>query len=118
MYRSLDLTKGFFRHSNNLKESMTISFYVLAYIRTDVNTDIKEDLLDHAEKYMTVKMYANLFCPPMTDDEQKDLQMQTQIRSLHWVSAQQLDTLINEHIPEIRALIDQAITGNYCKISL
>ena len=65
---------------------------------------------------MTVKMYANLFCPPTTDDEQKDLQMQTQIRSLHWVSAQQLDTLINEHIPEIRALIDQAITGKYCKI--
>ena len=65
---------------------------------------------------MTVKMYANLFCPPTTDDEQKDLQMQTQIRSLHWVSAQQLDTLINEHIPEIRALIDQAITGKYCNI--
>ena len=84
----------------------------LASVHTDVNTDIKEDLLDHAEKYMTVKMYANLFCPPTTDDEQKDLQMQTQIRSLHWVSAQQLDTLINEHIPEIRALIDQAITGN------
>lgn len=76
----------------------------------DASTDVKEDLLDHAEKYMTVKMYTSLFCPPMTDDEQKDLQMQTQIRSLHWVSAQQLDTLINEHIPEIRALIDQAIT--------
>ena len=77
----------------------------------DASTDVKEDLLDHAEKYMTVKMYTSLFCPPTTDDEQKDLQMQTQIRSLHWVSAQQLDTLINEHIPEIRALIDQAITG-------
>ena len=66
---------------------------------------------------MTVKMYASLFCPPTTDDEQKDLQMQTQIRSLHWVSAQQLDTLINEHIPEIRHLIDQAITGNKYKLS-
>lgn len=76
-----------------------------------MSTEIKEDLLDHAEKYMTVKMYSYLFCPPTTEDEQKDLQMQTQIRSLHWVSAQQLDTMINEHIPEIRVLIDQAITG-------
>ena len=83
----------------------------------DAHGDVKEDLLDHAEKYMTVKMYASLFCPPTTDDEQKDLQMQTQIRSLHWVSAQQLDTLINEHIPEIRHLIDQAITGNKYKLS-
>jgi len=70
--------------------------------------------MDHAEKYVTVKMYQHLFCPPTCDDEERDLQIQTQIRSLHWVTAQQLDTMINENDPDIRTQVDQAITGMFC----
>lgn len=78
---------------------------------TDLSSEDIDTLLDYAEKYITVKMYTSLFCPPMCDDEQKDLQMQTQIRSLHWVTGSQLDTMINEHETEVRTLVDQAITG-------
>lgn len=76
----------------------------------DVPEDVTEGLIDLAEKYVTVKMYTQLFCPPHTDDEQKDLLMQKQIRSLHWVTAQQLDTLLNEHDIEVRNNVDKAIT--------
>ena len=58
-------------------------------------------------------MYSHLFCPPTTDDETKDLRIQTQIRSLHWVTAEQLDTLMNENDAETRTHVDQAITGGY-----
>ncbi|XP_060558799.1 rab5 GDP/GTP exchange factor-like isoform X3 [Ruditapes philippinarum] len=76
----------------------------------DVSQEDIETLLDFAEKYITIKMYTWLFCPGTTDDEQKDLQVQTQIRSLHWVTGQQLDTMINEHESEVRTLVDLAIT--------
>ncbi|XP_052801616.1 rab5 GDP/GTP exchange factor-like [Mya arenaria] len=76
----------------------------------DVTAEDIETLLDYAEKYVTVKMYMPLFCPPTCDDEQKDLLMQKQIRSLHWVTANLLDTIIDEHNTEVRTLVDQAIT--------
>ncbi|KAL4223253.1 Rab5 GDP/GTP exchange factor [Mactra antiquata] len=92
-------------------------FYIKIGKRMDVNPLYKgvsqedvDTLLDLAEKYITVMMYQLLFCPPNTDDEEKDLQIQTQIRSLHWVTAEQLDTMINEHDTEVRTLVDQAIT--------
>ncbi|KAL5016549.1 hypothetical protein ScPMuIL_006138 [Solemya velum] len=69
-----------------------------------------ETVLGFMERYITVRLYGLLFCPPPTDDEQKDLDIQTQIRSLHWVTAQQLDSLINDKDTDIRQLIDQAIT--------
>ena len=46
----------------------------LFYLFVDVPEEVADGLVDLAEKYVTVKMYSQLFCP--TDDEQKDLQMQ------------------------------------------
>lgn len=93
-------------------------FYIKLGNRMDTNPQYKdvsqedvETLLDFAEKYVTIKMYSSLFCPPTTDDEQKDLDIQKKIRGLHWVTSQQLDTMINEHDPEVRTMVDQAITG-------
>lgn len=55
-------------------------------------------------------LYRSVFCSPHTDDEEKDLAIQTRIRSLHWVSSQMLDMSIAEHEMGVRQLIDQAIT--------
>ncbi|XP_046578913.1 rab5 GDP/GTP exchange factor-like [Haliotis rubra] len=75
-----------------------------------LNQDVIEKILDFTERYILVRLYRIVFCPPSTTDEEKDLLVQNRIRSLHWITAQQLDTLINEHDPQIRQLIDQAIT--------
>lgn len=69
--------------------------------------------MDHTERYTTTRLYRALFCPLHTDDEEKDLTIQTHIRSLHWITAEQLDTIITDHDPEVRRLMDQAITGLY-----
>ncbi|XP_063448806.1 rab5 GDP/GTP exchange factor-like isoform X2 [Mytilus trossulus] len=73
-----------------------------------------QEILDKAmfyiESYMTVKLYATLFCPSHTEDEQKDLHVQNHIRSLHWVTPTQIDTPINEHDQNVRKLVDKAIT--------
>lgn len=69
-----------------------------------------ESLMDYMEKFIMTTLYRSVFCSPHTDDEEKDLAIQTRIRSLHWVSSQMLDMSIAEHEMGVRQLIDQAIT--------
>lgn len=69
-----------------------------------------EQLMDVAEKYLMTRLYKTVFCPMSTDDEEKDLTVQTQIRSLNWVTAQHLETGINELNPEVADEIEKAIT--------
>ncbi|XP_064620375.1 rab5 GDP/GTP exchange factor-like isoform X2 [Lineus longissimus] len=75
-----------------------------------ISSETIDTLMDFIEKYIMTRMYRTVFCPPTADDEEKDLAVQNKIRSLHWVSAQQLDALITENDLEIRGTIDAAIT--------
>lgn len=67
-------------------------------------------LMDYAEKYLLIRLYRVLFCPLTTDDEDKDLAIQTRIRSLHWINVHLLDAQIDEQQGNVAELIEKAIT--------
>ncbi len=67
--------------------------------------------MDYTEKYITVCTYKYLFCPPMTSDEEKDLELQNRIRSLNWISTEHLGCSIDEFSQEVRDLLYEAING-------
>ncbi|RZC42681.1 rab5 GDP/GTP exchange factor [Asbolus verrucosus] len=76
----------------------------------EVTTEVREELLDFFEKYVMVSLYSWLFCPPSTNDEEKDLIIQERIRKLSWVNAHHLDCCISETSIEVRDLVYTAIT--------
>ena len=67
--------------------------------------------MDYSERYVLTRHYPTLFYSVTMTDEERDLSLQTRIRSLHWVTSAQLDTLINENDPNIRNELDSAIGG-------
>lgn len=69
-----------------------------------------DQLMDAIEKYLTTRLYKLVFCPLSTDDEEKDLAIQNRIRQLNWVTAQHLETGLNERNTEVNDEIDKAIT--------
>lgn len=42
----------------------------------DITSEVKEKLLDYVERYTMTLLYRILFCPPFTNDEEKDLAIQ------------------------------------------
>ncbi|XP_012942891.1 rab5 GDP/GTP exchange factor isoform X2 [Aplysia californica] len=72
--------------------------------------EVIEKILDYTERYILTRLYPSIFYSLTMTDEERDLAIQTRIRSLHWVTATQLDTLINENDPTIRHELDSAIT--------
>ena len=68
-------------------------------------------MLDNVEKIIMTRLYRTLFCPPYTDDEQKDLAIQNRIRRLRWITPAMLDAVIDESNPRVRELIERAQTG-------
>ncbi|CAG9821976.1 unnamed protein product [Phaedon cochleariae] len=74
-----------------------------------VPSDVKDQLLDFFEKYSMMSLYRFLFCPPFTNDEDKDLAIQGRIRKLSWVNAHHLDCCISETSIEVRDLVYSAI---------
>lgn len=66
--------------------------------------------MDFFEKFVMTNLYPSLFCPPSTNDEEKDLAIQDRIRKLSWVNAHHLDCCISETSMEVRDLVYAAIT--------
>jgi len=64
---------------------------------------------DYTERYVVISLYKQLFSPVSTNDEEKDLEIQSKIRSLNWVTATHLECPFKETEPEIRELIYTAI---------
>eukprot|EP00093_Oithona_nana_P004329 04329.XXX_129366_132088_1 [CDS] Oithona nana genome sequencing. len=68
-----------------------------------------QKILDLTEKYITICCYKQLFCPSITSDEDKDLELQNRIRSLNWMSTEHLNCAIDEFSQDVRDLLYQAI---------
>lgn len=79
-------------------------------IYAKVEQDVKDHLIDFFEKFSMTTLYGILFCPPTTNDEEKDLTIQRRIRQLSWVNAHHLDCCISETSMEVRDLVYAAIT--------
>ena len=75
-------------------------------------------LLDFVERYVMTRLYRTVFCPPTSDDEDRDLAIQDRIRSLHWINTFLLDIALDETDDSMRKLVDQAITGRGKKYHL
>ncbi|KAF7692761.1 hypothetical protein HF521_010371 [Silurus meridionalis] len=69
-----------------------------------------EAVMDEVEKYITLQLYEQSFCPESTDDEVKDLAIQKRIRALHWVTVEMLCAPVKEENPAVSDSLDKAIT--------
>uniref|UniRef100_A0A3Q2Z001 RAB guanine nucleotide exchange factor (GEF) 1, like n=1 Tax=Hippocampus comes TaxID=109280 RepID=A0A3Q2Z001_HIPCM len=69
-----------------------------------------EGIMDEVERYMTTRLYKEVFCPETSDDEKKDLAVQKRIRALHWVTTEMLGVPVDEEIPEASDSVVKAIT--------
>ena len=75
--------------------------------------ETSDQLMDFIEKYVMTRLYRAVFCPVTTDDEERDLAIQTRIRNLHWINTHLLDAQINEMDDDVRGLVENAITGMF-----
>ncbi|CAH1801890.1 unnamed protein product [Owenia fusiformis] len=69
-----------------------------------------DTLMDFIEKYILTRIYRIVFCPVTTTDEEDDLAIQNRIRSLHWITREQIDCKIYENDAESSQLLETAIT--------
>ncbi|KAK3924854.1 Rab5 GDP/GTP exchange factor [Frankliniella fusca] len=97
---------------DELSEKVQKFYQILAQCMDahNVNQELKESVLDYCEKFTMTVLHRNLFCPPTTTDEEKDLAIQKRIRQLNWVNAKHLDCCINETSEEVRDLVYTSLT--------
>nr|CAH7765742.1 unnamed protein product [Callosobruchus chinensis] len=96
-----DIAQNYYQLYNNRLNNNTVY--------QSVTPEVRDKLLDFFERYSMVSLYTFLFCPPSTNDEEKDLSIQDRIRKLSWVNAHHLDCCISETSLEVRDLVYTAI---------
>ncbi|ODM90317.1 Rab5 GDP/GTP exchange factor [Orchesella cincta] len=77
----------------------------------EISTEDKELLMNLIEKYLTISLYKELFSPmsTATEDETKDLELQTRIRQLNWMTCKHLEVALNERDRSVRDLVYASI---------
>lgn len=79
------------------------------FIQWDIPDEDLSVILEQCEAYLSIATYPLLFCPHSTNDEEKDLRLQNRIRSLNWITTQELRCVIQESSQEVRDLLHDAI---------
>lgn len=85
--------------------------YILFSLFSEMSAEQVDQLLDIIEEKVMEYIYNTVFNQISSEYEEKDLALQNRIRSLNWITAERLGLEIKENSPEIRGLIDEAITG-------
>ncbi|KAL4647652.1 rab5 GDP/GTP exchange factor-like [Arapaima gigas] len=75
------------------------------------SAEVVEQVMDQVEKYIMTRLYKYTFCPETSDDEKRDLAIQSRIRVLHWVTVQMLCVPVDEAISAVSEDMDNAITA-------
>lgn len=73
----------------------------------------RRKLQDYAERYMCAKHYQSLMTRAIAsveEHETADLSLQKRMRSLHWVSARQLEAPLHVERSDVRAAVERGIT--------
>ena len=73
----------------------------------------RRKLQDYAERYICAKHYQSLMTRAIAsveEHETADLNLQRRIRSLHWVSALQLEAPLHVERGDVRAAVESGIT--------
>ena len=73
----------------------------------------RRKLQDFAERYICAKHYQSLMTRAIAgveEHETADLNLQRRIRSLHWVSARQLEAPLRVERLDVRAAVENGIT--------
>ena len=60
---------------------------------------------------MYILFLCRVFCPPSTDDELKDLELQKKIRQLKWVTRQHLDAAVDLDNKKVQEFLEDAQNG-------
>lgn len=69
-----------------------------------------DQLVDYTETRLLSTLYNPIFTRILTEDEEKDLKMQKRIKSLNWIMTEHLELELDLRNPEIRDLLDKAIS--------
>ena len=73
----------------------------------------RDQTVEWCEKYALVCSYKDLFCPANSSDEEKDLQLQSRIRRLSWITTKHLGCVITESSQGVRDKLHDAITRKW-----
>ncbi|XP_065646379.1 rab5 GDP/GTP exchange factor isoform X2 [Hydra vulgaris] len=74
----------------------------------DLPAEKLERMMDNIEKYIMTHIYKIAFSQPSSDDEKKDIFIQKKIRSLHWVTYEQLEVNIDLNNSDVQKLLNKA----------
>nr|XP_042901037.1 rab5 GDP/GTP exchange factor [Parasteatoda tepidariorum] len=119
MKQQMDVMQKYYDKSIDEQAEAMHDYYNFMFNRAETHNAYKDMspeqidlLLDKIEEQLMSHMHRNITHQITSEYEEKDLALQKRIRNLNWITPQHLGLDIKENSPEVRDLIDKAITGN------
>ncbi|XP_071038473.1 rab5 GDP/GTP exchange factor [Parasteatoda tepidariorum] len=117
MKQQMDVMQKYYDKSIDEQAEAMHDYYNFMFNRAETHNAYKDMspeqidlLLDKIEEQLMSHMHRNITHQITSEYEEKDLALQKRIRNLNWITPQHLGLDIKENSPEVRDLIDKAIT--------